>query len=609
MCQNVLFIMVDQMHADCLSIAGHSYVKTPNLDKLSQSGVRFTQCYVQSPICLPSRISYLSGQYLKTHHQYGFVGKQHDDMPNLMRHLRQHGYQTAAVGKQHIGTIRGDWGMDYCAPSLWEDQAHTMPKGLWYGDYLSKQGMSFPTEEAHGAECLAMPEGDEVSPHMHPMRRGAGKSRVPVEHGLEHWTTDRCLDFLNQHWNRNKPFCMWLSYDRPHFPNAIPTPWYERLKSQDVLLDELLTAEQLAAMPAWVIEQYLASPSRITMPDDDMRHLLATYFTIIEMIDQELGRLFEWLTNKGVMEQTHIIFCADHGDNAGDLGIYDKKLGVCSNAIIRVPLIWRPAEGVMADSVPGTVVDSPVEAIDLFSTVCDLCELPVPDAVQGVSLASVFAGDTLPMDRPVFSEQRWRRAVVYQGWKYIHHVDQPHGELYELANDPLCRNNRFDDPACQMQLSRLKHLMIRFLANPYTQLDVQTNAKIRKRPELINKWRTNKWWVGDAADDEHYPNFIDGGSTWLIQQRSIQVFYDLHAEDHWLVDMKSDSCKTNNLMGLPSNRNIFTQLQAALLNELCRKIAAIDYLDAPASKPYRLSSKQVHDAVISHSSTQCRCMD
>ncbi len=330
---NALFIQVDQMHADALSIAGHPYVKTPNLDRLAQNGIRFTQCYAQSPVCLPSRVCFLSGQYQKTHRQYGFVGKQDADMPLISKHFKQNGYTTAFFGKQHTGSIRPDWAVDRCSPSLWEDQDFAKPAGSWYGDYLKRHHQPFPTPEVHGAEYIGKPQGDHIPKDAHHMRAMAGKTQMPLEHNLESWVTQECLTYLDEQWTRTAPFFIWLSYDRPHYPTALPSPWYERINPDEITLEDLLSAEELKNKPGWTAKAYINSPSRLTMGDEAMRHVLATYFTLIDLIDEQIGRVLNWLDEQGIADQTHIVFTADHGDNAGDQGTFDKRLGVASNAI------------------------------------------------------------------------------------------------------------------------------------------------------------------------------------------------------------------------------------------------------------------------------------
>ena len=587
---NVLFIQVDQMHADALSIARHSYVKTPNLDRLAQNGVRFTQCYAQSPVCLPSRVCFLSGQYQKTHRQYGFVGRQTPDMPMLSKHFKQHGYSTAFFGKQHIGSIRSDWGVDRCSPSLWEDQDYAKPAGTWYGDYLKRHNQPFPTEEVHGVEYLDEPMGEGVPQGSHIRRSQAGHTRLPLEHNLESWTTRECLTYLDQEWTRANPFFIWLSYDRPHIPTALPSPWYEQIRPDEIELDALLSTEELSHRPGWTVRQYLASSSRLNMGDDATRHVLATYFTLIDLIDDQIGNVLNWLDEQNLTDQTHIVFTADHGDNAGVQGLFDKFLGVTSNAIIQIPMIWQPAANALADACTGTTVNAPVESIDLFPTLCELCNLPTPKTVEGKSLAPAFTGKTLPMNRPVFSEHYWRKTVISQRWKLVYHVQQELGELYDLKQDPYERHNRFDDPDCQPRIDDLKHQLIRFLAGAYQPEDVEQSQRILEHLHLKNKWRT---W--DIANDNQSPNVIDGGSTWLVQQSSMQLFYDLHARKHNLynVHIKVDPDKLKNIIDTPVGSKVYNHLRDCLLDRLCTRIAAIDILDSPSCDPKRYTPEQL----------------
>ena len=587
---NVLFIQVDQMHADALSIAEHPYVKTPNLDRLAQTGIRFTQCYSQSPVCLPSRVCFLSGQYQKTHRQYGFVGSQDSDMPLLSKHFKDNGYTTAFFGKQHTGSIRPDWAVDRCSPSLWEDQDRAKPAGSWYGDYLKRNNQAFPTPEVHGAEYIGKPVGEGVPQGSHPTRKMAGETKMPLEHNLENWTTQECLTYLDQQWTRDEPFFIWLSYDRPHYPTALPKEWYDQIKPEKITLDAILSAQELQKKPGWVAQTYINSPSRLTMGDDAMRHVLATYFTLIDLIDQQIGRVLDWLDEQNLTDQTHIVFSADHGDHAGDLGAFDKRLGVASNAIIRIPLIWHPAADSLDDSCIGTVLNAPVESIDLFPTLCDLCNLPIPETVDGQSITAAFKGEELPVDRAVFSEQYWHKAVIHNGWKFVHHVQKQVGELYDLTNDPTERNNRFSDPDCQSRVEELKHLLIRFLAGDYALSDVGQNQIMHTHLHQRNKWRT---W--DVAGEDELPNVIDGGSTWFVQQGTMQLFYDLHAQEHYIYDIKTDPDKLENILNTAAGQKVFGPLRDALIHRLSTRIAAIDNIDARTRNPEQYTLAQIEE--------------
>ena len=149
---NILWIMTDQYNADCFSWMNHPVVRTPHLDALAARGAGFTQAYCQYPQCTPSRVSMLLGQYCKTHRQYGFQGNMGSEPVHLMEHFRRHGWRTGAVGKFHVDPLGLHFVPDYSAPSMSIDAFQANPSEAYYGAYLERQGLHYPTHETHGGQ-------------------------------------------------------------------------------------------------------------------------------------------------------------------------------------------------------------------------------------------------------------------------------------------------------------------------------------------------------------------------------------------------------------------------------------------------------------------------
>ena len=165
--RNILWIMADQFNADCLSAAGHPVVRTPNLDQLAATGVRFEQAYVSYPQCIPSRLSYLRGQYCRTHRQYGFRGVIPHDTPTMFSYFKERGWRTGAFGKFHLAPLGYRFKPDVCNPCVYEDFYTANPPGATYEAYLKANGLSFPTHETAGAPGREKPEqpGPMLAPY------------------------------------------------------------------------------------------------------------------------------------------------------------------------------------------------------------------------------------------------------------------------------------------------------------------------------------------------------------------------------------------------------------------------------------------------------------
>jgi len=207
--------MLDQLNYRCLGYMNHPDVKTPNIDALAKEGTYFTNFYTQSPICQPSRVSFFTGLYQKQHRQYGFEGMVDSKLPIMPRIFRHSGYSTGASGKFHINSLGGDWGFDYAAATLEEEQNRCNPARHWYPDYVRSKGLKYPTTQAHGS-ALGNTLPDDLQKeqkkgmcyelNVDNYVRCAGKTKIPFEHSIEKWTTDRALEFLDDCRDKNKPF-------------------------------------------------------------------------------------------------------------------------------------------------------------------------------------------------------------------------------------------------------------------------------------------------------------------------------------------------------------------------------------------------------------------
>jgi arylsulfatase A-like enzyme len=483
---NVLLIQVDQMNADCLSVLGHPQVYTPNLDRLALGGSLFQNAAAQSPICLPSRISMLSGQYCSTNRQFGFFGLCDRRTPWLQTTLKQAGYHTAAFGKFHVASV-GDstWDFDVAAPTLPEEMDLARPAGNHYQNYCQQQQVAWPTDQIHGHNPFAFgewsPSPSSATLDQPFIRQRACRSDVALEHSLETWTTNQCLEFITSHQKKGPdPFFIWLSYDRPHYPTSLPEPWFSKIsdKMKALGLEQPPTLDEMAELPEIHQKIYREGFSRLNpeVDDDSFRFVLASYFVLIEWIDAEIGRVMESLENLGLADTTTIIFTADHGDESGVRGLFDKARRCASQAVVRPPLIIRPAP--MLKGQRGAIISQPVELVDLFKTICTLTKTPAPDRIEGCDLTgAVLEGSPLPEDRPVFCEDYYTKTVIAEGWKLVFDAgDKNNNQLYDLRQNRYSLANLYRQSDCQEQRIRLKRHLMSFLmqraCGPYDQSDI-----------------------------------------------------------------------------------------------------------------------------------------
>jgi arylsulfatase A-like enzyme len=438
---NILWIMSDQHNANCMGCAGHPDVRTPHLDRLAAEGVRFERAYCNNPICAPSRCSAISGQYPWT---TGITGNRtHElDVPNpgtLPTVLRQMGYQTALVGKSHM---IGRWdreGFEHIRYCDLCDADGGDPTTVAYFQHLIDNGLADDYDLGTRFEGQAG----------HRLHRFV--SRIPLAHSLEVWTGDEALQFLGQR-DRSRPFMMQVSFQRPHEPLCVPpeiADWYDPAKLHLPESAADYFERRFAGKPRF--QQEYVSGGEMGYPyrpqgAEDLKGQMAYYFTLITLIDEQIGRIVAELKRTGDYENTIICYVADHGDFAGEHGLILKNLGIYES-IHRTPFLLRYPGG-----PAGRVVGHLVELVDLFPTLMAAADLPSPRHCDGRSLLPLIAGRERGLDHTVclydfHAAQPCSIAVRSASHRLVLYPWQPQeiGELYDVQADPGELHNHWDD--------------------------------------------------------------------------------------------------------------------------------------------------------------------
>lgn len=400
------------------------------------------------------RASMLSGQYCSTLGQYGFGGLCDRRTPWLQGILKNKGYRTGAFGKFHVDCIGEDqWDFDLAAPDLPEDDDLARPHGWTYENYCREHGIPWMTDQIHGhlpfehqrvgVRTGAKPSSAEDT--MKPYVQRACRSDVPLEHSVESWETNCCLEGLREFAKTSdQPWFVWLTYHRPHCPTPLPEPWFSRIRPDEVVLEPLPSAEDLMTWPRNLFAAFRDGPSLVNLGENQFRFLVASYYTLIEFIDEQIGRVLAWLEQTGLDKTTTVLFTSDHGDDAGQRGCYDKY-GIFghSEGVTNVPLLIRPAACLRP--APPKTIPEPVELVDVAPTVLTLCGIDVPASMDGTNLAScLLDGESLQADRTVFCEEFRTRMVKHQNWRlYFNTVDDNDSTLYNLQTDPLAHRNLY----------------------------------------------------------------------------------------------------------------------------------------------------------------------
>ncbi|PHS01807.1 MAG: sulfatase [Blastopirellula sp.] len=428
---NILWYCTDQQRFDTIGALGNPHVHTPVVDQLVADGVAFTHAYCQSPICTPSRASFMTGMYpTKVHNTRNGNVTFPDYPPLISKLLADAGYECGLVGKFHLQSSghrtepRCDDGYSY-----WKF-SHA-PRDDWktghdYADWVKANGGNL--DELRNSE-----------------------DRVPTELHQTTWASERSIEFIQQ--SRDCPWMLSVNIYDPHPPFIPPKSYLDKF--------------DIESMPGpYFQESDLAQQAKLSSVDfqgtaetpeqRNAKEIQAKYYAMIAQIDDQFARILNVLDETGQRDNTVIIFTSDHGESLGDHGLLQKGCRFYEG-LIRVPLIF---------SWPGhfqTDVQSPalVELIDKTATIADLAGIEQPEHMQGKSLLPILKGQVSPDEHrpfvrceyfdaldPEFTGGSGTFATMHRTRKYklsIYHGHQL-GELYDLENDPWEFNNLWDSP-------------------------------------------------------------------------------------------------------------------------------------------------------------------
>ena len=468
--KNILFIMCDQLRADYLSCAGHPTLETPNIDALAARGVRFDKAYTQSPVCGPSRMSFYTGRYMISH------GSTWNNVPldvaewTMGDYLRPLGKRCVLVGKTHMAAdeegmarLEVDKATDLgvlvsqCGFEPFERDDGLIPSGgvapnLRYNKWLNEKGYPGDNPWHDYANSAEGPEGEVLTGWQ--MRYARKPARVIAEHSETPYMTDRAIEFMED--AGDDAWCLHLSFIKPHWPYVAPAPYNDMYGPNQILSPNRTQAEQDNPHP--VVGAYMLHDESETFQKDEVRDtVIPVYMGLVKQIDDELGRLFDYMDDKGLSDNTLIVFTSDHGDYLGDHWLGEKEL--FHDASARIPLIIvDPSRA--ADATRGTVSNALVEAIDLVPTFVEASGGQVENKrLEGRSLMPLlqdtapptdwretafseldysFRGARHSLDREPTTSLAWM--VRTERWKYIYYDGFP-PQLFDLENDPDEQND------------------------------------------------------------------------------------------------------------------------------------------------------------------------
>lgn len=435
---NILVITSDEHNPRHLGCAGHPIVKTPNLDRLAAAGTRFDKAYCAQPICAPTRQTFITGLWSFEHGQYSNAHVFDTHHPTWAHHFGDAGYHTACIGKMHTNNEASPFGFDHRF-----SRAH-VPEQLQQARHDNP-----PTHDPHDKALFDTVVDDWGKP---PRLRGAiAAGDGQYEHdGI---MTDQSISFLQQHTadpaTRDKPFFLHASLTQPHWPWVLPRDFYFMYDPTTVDYDPPVPGEldhnafALKRRRAFGWEKNSDAVNRLAR---------ARYYGAISWLDHNVGRLLNTLDELGVARNTLVLYFTDHGDMAGEKGLWLKSLLYDSAA--RIPLIARLPNIVPVNTVNHTLINH----VDLFPTIAGLAgtAATLPDRISGQDLSRSI---THAQPGPAFTisfdgvyrdgtgcSQIMARSARYKLIRYD--VEDPALRLvlYDMTADPDETTNLAHDP-------------------------------------------------------------------------------------------------------------------------------------------------------------------
>jgi len=436
---NILWLMTDEQRIDALSFYNREWAKTPNLEKLAREGVIFDRAYTNCPVSMPARISILTGRYPSSHRIWTNINETPFDYNFLTRIFENAGYSTCSVGKQHYG--------NYKENRAFQDEYSVGIKSGTYDPYWSSEGKDkYDYVQFKGPEAWIL----------------GGIFPGPLESTPEYQIVEKSKEWLKNH-SPGNPFLLRLSFSAPHTPVTPPVPFDQIIPEESIKLPPEADPMPDGA-PDWV-KTGLVSNGASQLTPELISKIRRYYYGFNAWVDDQIGGFVAWMEENGYLENTIIVFVSDHGTHLGDFGLVQKGLNY--EPSVHVPYFyWYPGK-----IAHGVRLETPVEIRSLLPTLLDLAGLSVPDDLKDISLAKCLKKGKEPEAEPVFIDNVTyydierpadRLITVYNGdWKLTVRMDpEPRqGDLINLIEDPLERNNLYYDPVHQEKRRMLLKLI------------------------------------------------------------------------------------------------------------------------------------------------------
>ena len=472
---NVLFILTDDQRYDTIHALGNPYINTPNLDQLCKDGMAFTNAHIPGgtvgAVCMPSRAMLHTGRNLYSLCNDGkIIPPEHALMGET---FKNNGYTTFGTGKWHNGTE--GYRRSFC------DGDEIFFGGMW--DHWNVPTYEFKKDGVYDKVVNA-----SFSPYFTNKLTSSRATHINMGVHSTDLFTDTAIKRLEEY-DKKDPFFMYVAYMAPHDPRTMPKP-FNTMYDPDKMPLECFAGEHfhygVEDVRDEIIEAYPRKASAV-------KQHIADYFGMISHLDSRIGDLISLLKRKGLYENTIIVFTGDNGLAVGRHGLMGKQS--CYEHSIRVPLIFK-GPGIPKD----TKQDGYCYLYDIFPTLCSLCNIEVPESVEGIGFSEAFEHPGAVTRETIYAAFSDKVRTIKDGrYKLIEYRFQKVAvtQLFDLENDPLEAYNLAENPDYASHRERLTRLLIE---NGKTQNEMQHKtgkifwARYFKDPDFVEPEVVN-WMV------------------------------------------------------------------------------------------------------------------
>jgi len=436
---NIIYIMADQLRHDALGYAGNKQAQTPHIDRLAAGSMNFTNCVSATPVCAPYRASLFTGKYSSSTGLVTNETRLHPNQISLANVLNGGGYQTGYIGKWHLYSN---------VPGAHDDpsNAHIPP-----GKYRLGFDGEWMAYNFHHTNFNSVYYRDSPQPLKYQ------KAYEPEAQ------FDMAIDYVKRHKGEQQPFALFLSVGIPHDPwvkGNVPEKYYNRFKDVTFKLPD-----NWSDMPDPRMDRNTDQSKWLKEWKAKLPEMMRVYAAMVASLDDNMGRLMQYLESQGLMENTIIVFTTDHGEMFGENGRVFKLTFYESAARVPFLISWK-------GQIPaGHRTDALLNTPDIMPTLLGLTRLPVPATVEGMDLSLICKGQRGPEPSVAFLQGmghtfqwidgfEWR-AVRDKRYTYARYLKDGKELLFDNQTDPLQLHNLAGNPAHQVIYEDLKAKMAR----------------------------------------------------------------------------------------------------------------------------------------------------